>query len=49
MIDGLKNIKYGDPKEKFTDLGPLAKESLHDLLDKQIKELPKSYKIFWQR
>jgi hypothetical protein len=32
-----------------TQLGPLAKESLHDMLKDQIKSLPKSYKVIWQR
>lgn len=49
LIEGLQKLKYGDPMDKNTDLGPLAKDSLHDLLNKQFKELPKSYNIFWQR
>lgn len=42
-------MKYGDPMDKTTQIGPLAKESLYGMLDDQLKEMPKGYKIIWKR
>ena len=36
----MKKVKYGDPKERDTQIGPLAKQNLYKLLDDQIKEMP---------
>ncbi len=49
ILSELKKVKYGDPKDPETQLGPLAKESLYKILEDQIKEIPKSYKVIWRR
>jgi succinate-semialdehyde dehydrogenase/glutarate-semialdehyde dehydrogenase len=49
LIDGLSKVKFGDPMNRDTRMGPLAREDLHDSLTNQLKSLPKSYKITWQR
>lgn len=35
--------------EESTEMGPLAREDLHDNLHKQLKSLPSSWKIYWQQ
>lgn len=32
-----------------TEMGPLARSDLHDNLSNQLKEIPSSWKIIWQR
>lgn len=49
LIDALSKIKFGDPMLRDTKMGPLAREDLIDNLNNQLKNLPKSYKITWQR
>lgn len=49
LIDGLKLVKFGDPMNRENRMGPLARDDLHDNLNKQLAQLPKSYKIVFQR
>jgi succinate-semialdehyde dehydrogenase / glutarate-semialdehyde dehydrogenase len=49
LIEALSQIKFGDPMLRDTRMGPLARDDLHDNLTRQLKDLPKSYKITWQR
>lgn len=49
LIEGLSKVQVGDPMDRATRMGPLAREDLHDTLTKQISNLPKSYKIIYQR
>ncbi|MBU2877606.1 MULTISPECIES: NAD-dependent succinate-semialdehyde dehydrogenase [Aliiglaciecola] len=37
FVDQLKNMKMGDPNDKETDLGPMAREDLRDELHEQVK------------
>lgn len=38
LIENMKGMKMGDPMNKETDLGPLARKDLVDKLEKQVKE-----------
>lgn len=49
LIEGIKKIKSGDPMDRSTQIGPLAREDLYDNLELQLKNMPKSYKIIYQR
>jgi len=49
LIEALIQIKFGDPMDRDTKMGPLARDDLHDNLTRQLEELPKSYNIFFQR
>lgn len=49
LIEGLSKIPFGDPMLETTRMGPLARQDLADNLNQQLKSLPKSYKITWQR
>ena len=49
LIEGLAKVKYGDPMNRDTRMGPLARGDLVDSLTNQLKSLPSSYKITWQR
>lgn len=49
LIEGLSKVKYGDPMNRDTRMGPLARDDLVDNLTNQLKSLPSSYKITWQR
>jgi succinate-semialdehyde dehydrogenase/glutarate-semialdehyde dehydrogenase len=42
FLDGLRKLKIGDPMDKETNMGPLARKDLRDTLDKQIKESVKA-------
>lgn len=35
--------------DRSTSMGPLAREDLHENLENQLNNLPKSYKIVYQR
>lgn len=49
LIEGLSKLKYGDPMSPDTQVGPLARDDIYDNLADQLKHLPKSYQITWQR
>ena len=49
MIEGLKKIKFGDPMNRETQMGPLAREDLYTNLENQLKNMPKTFKIIYQR
>lgn len=49
LIEGLSKLKYGDPMKPDTQLGPLARDDIYDNLADQLKHLPNSYEIAWQR
>ena len=49
LIDGLKKIKWGNPLDREIQMGPLAREDLYNNLEEQLKNLPESYKIIYQR
>lgn len=49
LIDGLAHIKAGDPMDRSTQIGPLAREDLHENLEHQLNNLPSSYRIIYQR
>lgn len=49
LIDGLAHIKAGDPMDRTTQIGPLARDDLHENLERQLSHLPSSYKIVYQR
>lgn len=42
FLDGIRKLKIGDPMDKETTMGPLARKDLRDTLDKQIKETVKA-------
>lgn len=37
LTEKLKGIKFGDPLDKSTEIGPLASEEAHTTLSKQLK------------
>ena len=49
MQEKFKQVKYGDPMDPKTEMGPLAREDLHTNLSHQLKSIPDSWKITWQR
>lgn len=49
LILRLKEYKYGNPLEESTEIGPLAREDLYSGLEKQLENIPVSWKISWQR
>lgn len=49
LIEGLSKLKYGDPMLPDTQVGPLSRDDIYDNLADQLKHLPSSYKIIWQR
>jgi succinate-semialdehyde dehydrogenase/glutarate-semialdehyde dehydrogenase len=49
LIEGLSKIKFGDPMLRDTRMGPLARDDLYDNLAAQLKSIPSSYRITWQR
>ena len=48
LIEILKKVKYGDPMDPNTEMGPL-KESNHLSLEEHMKSLPTSWRIIWER
>ena len=42
-------MKAGDPMDRNTKMGPLAREDLYDTLQHQLENMPKSYKMVYQR
>lgn len=49
LIDGLSKLKYGDPINPDTQVGPLSRDDIYDNLADQLKHLPNSYKVTWQK
>ncbi len=46
FVEGMKNIKHGDPTEEASKMGPMAREDLRDDLHKQVtKSVKKGAKI----
>lgn len=48
LIENLKKVVVGDPMDEKTTMGPLARKDLNDILNHQIRDMPRSWKIFWQ-
>ncbi len=38
FIEAVRNLKVGDPKNRSTQIGPMARSDLRDTVDKQVKE-----------
>lgn len=49
LIEALLAVKFGDPMKRDTRMGPLARQDLWTNLHNQLQNLPKSYKIIFQR
>lgn len=49
LIEKLNSLKYGNPHDETTDVGPLAREDLYDNLADQIRKIPNSWKVGWQK
>ena len=49
LIENLEKIKYGDPMDSNTEVGPLAREDIYNNLQEHIKSIPSSWKIVWKR
>lgn len=48
LIENLKKVVIGDPMDEKTTMGPLAREDLYNNLDRQLKNIPSTWKVFWQ-
>ena len=42
-------MKFGDPMDRTTQMGPLARDDLYDSLEKQLQNLPDGFNITYQR
>jgi len=48
LIESLKKVVIGDPMDEKTEMGPLARDDLWDGLAKQLKDIPKSWKVVYK-
>ena len=49
LIGNLEKIRYGDPMDTNTEIGPLAREDIYNDLQEHIKNMPSSWKVIWER
>lgn len=48
LIESVKMIKFGDPLDRSTQMGPLAREDLYERLETQMKKIKSNYKILFE-
>lgn len=49
MIEKARKIRYGNPLDRDTIVGPLSRPDLYDKLENQLNNIPKTNKIIYQR